>query len=313
MDTNNATLKQLLDTLSENNGSADWNMYKNKRGKVIVKISFDKTLDDANKIPDMNLDNEDPFGTKFRTVSDNQGKRNYLRAKSYSKKRKLSNSPEILRNVSVSEKDPGNVSMYSPRCLSTESMTHIAEASVCSDSLIQSSPEASVCLLNQSASICEGSNDAGSDRANQAADEDHLVTTSNTDETESHYLDSQPSSNHDISQYTPTPFDSDSESNYDNNAEYLDVWPEYREPCDKSGCDYRPSDMEGYDENNQLGLRPNGTHELYYLCELCGRKFCDSCVWVRRRHLHHMSYVRLYARSGPKSQVDMHNLMNGIF
>ena len=71
---------------------------------------------------------------------------------------------------------------------------------------------------------------------------------------------------------------SDSESNYDNNAEYLDVWPEYRESCDKLGCDYRPSDMEGYDENKQLGLRPNGTHELYYLCELCGRKFCDSYV-----------------------------------
>merc|ERR1712004_748262 len=100
----------------------------------------------------------------------------------------------ILRNVPVSEKDPGNVSMYSPRCLSSESMTHIAEASVCSDSLNQSSPEASACLLNQSASICEGSNDGGSDRANQAADEDHLATSSNTDEIESHYLDSQPSS-----------------------------------------------------------------------------------------------------------------------
>ena len=119
--------------------------------------------------------------------------------------------------------------------------------------------------------------------------------------------------NYENYQYTPTPFDSDNESNYDKNAEYLDLWPEYRKPCEKSGCDYRPSGMTGFDENDQLGLRPNGTHEMYLFCELCGKKLCDSCVWVRRRHLHHMKYVRWYARSGPKSHVNIHNLMNGIF
>ena len=71
--------------------------------------------------------------------------------------------------------------------------------------------------------------------------------------------------------------------------------------------------MEGYDENDQLGHRPNGTHELYILCELCCRQFCDSCVWVRRRHIHHMKYVRRYAKSGPKSFVDIGMLMSGVF
>ena len=65
MDTNNATLKQLLDTLSKNNGSADWNMYKNKRGKVVVKICFNETLDQRGMKPDMNLENEDSPSAKF--------------------------------------------------------------------------------------------------------------------------------------------------------------------------------------------------------------------------------------------------------
>ena len=305
MDIHNATLKQLLDTLSKNSGSADWNMYKNNRGKIVVKICFDEAQDKTDTKPDINLDIEDSFGVKSRTVSDNQSKRNYLRARSYSKKRKLSSSPEISRNFSNSKKDPGNIgNIYSPQCLSTESLAHITEVSACSDSLIQSSPEASACLLNLSelSAMQEGSNDAGLEKS---AEKDQAVYDTSSI--------SQVSLMHEP--YTPTPFDSDNESNYDNNAEYLNQWPEYREPCGKSGCYYRPSDLEGYNVNDQLGLRPNGTHEWYYMCELCGRKFCDECLWNRRRHLHHMQFVRRYGRKGPTKSgyVKISNVMNGVF
>ena len=67
MDKYNATLKQLLDTLSENNGSADWNMYKTKRRKVCVKICFDEPLDQMEMDNDLKTDVE-LFWTKVLVV-----------------------------------------------------------------------------------------------------------------------------------------------------------------------------------------------------------------------------------------------------
>ena len=76
----------------------------------------------------MKTDNESSFGPTFKLVSETQTKRNFLRAKSYGnkdKKRKLSKSPEIFRNASVSESDPGcAMNSVFNRCLSAESLTH---------------------------------------------------------------------------------------------------------------------------------------------------------------------------------------------
>ena len=72
MDKYNATLKQLLDTLSENNGSADWNMYKTKRRKVCVKICFDEPLDQMEINNDLKTDVESSFGPRFKLLSENQ-------------------------------------------------------------------------------------------------------------------------------------------------------------------------------------------------------------------------------------------------
>lgn len=319
MDKHNATLKQLLDTLSENNGSADWNMYKTKRRQVCVKIYFDEPMDESEVKSDLKTDNERSFGPTFKLVSEPQTKRNFLRAKSYEtkdKKRKLSKSPEIFRNASVSESDPGNAmnSVFN-RCLSTESLTHTPTAMEVSDlgsaSLIQSSPEISlVCPLSQNV-MFGGSSDTKGD---QPADKDRTVTLSVSDKIDSIHLDVEPSSNQelDINEVSncnvPTPFDSDSDSNYDENADY--IWEEFRKPCTKSGCDYRPENMPGFDEKTQLGWRKNGSHGLYYLCELCGRKFCDDCCWVRRRHLHHMKYVQRHTKKGPRGYVDIDRLLS---
>ena len=317
MDKHNATLKQLLDTLSENNGSADWNMYKTKRHKICVKICFDEPLDQLEVSNKLKTDNESSFGPTFKLISETQTKRNFLRAKSYGnkdKKRKLNKSPEIFRNASVSESDPGcAMNSVLTRCLSAESLTHAPTSMEVSDlgstSLIQSFTEVSpVCPLNQNV----GSSDANGDLS---ADKDQAVAFSFSDKSDSIYLDVESSSNHELdinsisNSNVPTPFDSDSESNYDNNADYMNLWPEFREPCTKSGCDYRPQSMPGFDENTQLGWRPNRSHGLYYLCELCGKKFCDDCCWVRRRHLHHMKYVQRHTKKGPRGYVDIDLLL----
>ena len=320
MDKHNATLKQLLDTLSENNGSADWNMYKNKNRKIVVKICFDELLDQINNTSDIKLNTDESFGTKFKIVSDNQNKRNFLRGNSYVKKRKLSQSPETLRNTSVSESDPGNTTeSFLTRCLSTESLNHVPYMEISnngSTSLIQSSPEVSrLCPMSQNAK-CEGSKDA---EGAQSVDRDQVVSFLTSDNSDSVYLDIDCPSTHEIDMpnvsqcYVPTPFDSDSESNYNENADYMDLWPNFRKPCTKSGCDYRPENMPDFDENTQLGFRPDGSHGLYYLCDLCGRKFCDDCVWVRRRHLHHMKYVQRHTSKGPRGHVDIDRLLDGNF
>ena len=87
-----------------------------------MKIYFDEPLDESEVKSDLETDYERSFGPTFKLVSETQTKRNFLRAKSYEtkdKKRKLSKSPEIFRNASVSESDPGNAmnSVFN-RCLS---------------------------------------------------------------------------------------------------------------------------------------------------------------------------------------------------
>ena len=296
-------------------------MYKTKRHKICVKICFDEPLDQLKVNNNLKTDNESSFGPTFKLVSETQTERNFLRAKSYGnkdKKRKLSKSPEIFRNASVSESDPGCVmnSVFN-RCLSAESLTHAPTNMEVSDlgstSLIQTSAEVSpVKPLSQNV-MCEGSSVANE---SLPADKDQDLAFSISDQSDSIYLDVESSSNHELgidnisNCYVPTPFDSDNDSNYDNDADYMNLWPEFRKPCTKSGCDYRPKSMPGFDEKTQLGWRPNGTHGFYYLCELCGKRFCDDCCWVRRRHLHHMKYVQRHTKKGPRGYVDIERLLN---
>ena len=204
MDVYNASLKQLLDTLSKNNGQADWNMYQNKSRKIVVKISFDEILDPDDINSDMNLDTAVTFGTRFRKISNAQCRRNHLRAKSHTKKRRLSESTEKVRNVSYSESDP-DISIS--RCYSTESPTRSSheKQTVCSESLIQSSPEVSLmCPLNQSV-MCKGSSDAKEDIS---ADMDQVAAFSISDKTDFVYLDVKSSINDtsNFNERTPRPF-----------------------------------------------------------------------------------------------------------
>ena len=254
-------------------------------------------------------DNENSFGPTFKLVSDKQTQRNYLRSKSYCKKRKLSKSPEKSRNASVIETDPGVA--ISP-CLPTESPTRVSPLcqethSVCSESIV--SPEdPNVCLLDHSSiDEREGSEPA---EHKSSADRDQCMDFSHSDNNDTVYSpipEITPSSLPPCR--TPTPFDSDIESNYDENADYMDNCTSFKQTCTQPGCDYRPDNMDGYDDNKRLGLRPNGSFLHYYHCDLCGRKFCANCAYIRRRHFNHYKYVRCYTKQGPEKPLNIGDLI----
>ena len=270
---------------------------------------------------DLKTDVESSFGPRFKLLSENQTHWNFMHAKSFDKKdkkRKLSTSPEIFRNASVSESDPGNaMNSVLSRCLSTESLTHAPISMEVSDfgstSLIQSSPEVSPACPSSQNVMCKGSSDA---KIDLSADTDQVAALSISNKTDFVYSDVKSSSNHELSINdaskcnVPNPFDSDSESNFDENADYMKLWPESRKPCTISGCDYRSDNLSVFDEKTQLGWRSNGSYGLYYLCEKCGRKFCDDCCKVRRRHLHHMKYVQRHTKKGPGGYVDIDMLLH---
>ena len=112
----------------------------------------------------------------------------------------------------------------------------------------------------------------------------------------------------------PTPFDSDAESDYDDEAPCMKHWQEYRGQCQDLNCQYNPDVEIGHpDLNQRWGLRPNGTFKVYYACALCGRVICPDCLWIRRRHFHHRFHLNWYSRNNPPDPINVKNLIAGIF
>ena len=77
----------------------------------------------------------------------------------------------------------------------------------------------------------------------------------------------------------------DNDSNFDNSASYLNIFPRLRGPCAQAGCAYRENfDNIEFDEMNKLGHRTSGKHgiyfEEYYMCDLCRISFCNTCTYM---------------------------------
>ena len=112
----------------------------------------------------------------------------------------------------------------------------------------------------------------------------------------------------------PTPFDSDTESNYDENAPHMHNWQDFRGQCSDLNSQYNPDvDIGHPDPNERWGLRPNGTFMMYKACSLCGRVICDNCLGIRRRHFHHRHHIKWYYKNDPPEPLNVQDLINGIF
>ena len=128
MDLRNSTLHRLLESLEENNECLGWNMYRNKRGKIIVKISYDEeTKLDLNSECDLSHQN-----VSFRRKTNKEIKRNHQRAQNFREisqpsKRLRQLSPEIPRqNLNNSSPIPNitDISNCEEEASGLESTTH---------------------------------------------------------------------------------------------------------------------------------------------------------------------------------------------
>ena len=98
MDLRHGTLYRLLESLDENNERLGWNMYLNKRGRIIVKICYEEdTKLNSSEISDL------PFrNVSYRRKTNKEIQRNHLRAKNFKEniqptKRPRISSPEFPR------------------------------------------------------------------------------------------------------------------------------------------------------------------------------------------------------------------------
>ena len=192
-------------------------------------------------IEPFNLDRENLNRcSSFRKLSDNQSKRNYLRAKSFrenqpkSKRNPTSELSEIPRNEEHSTTAPN--------------FDHLD----CCDSL---------CGENSTSRVEDSMVTVGSVNADNSSPSkpDGGLTSADAAKCK----EKSPQLNQ------PTPFDSDAESDYDDDAPHMKNWQEYRGQCQDLNCQYNPDVEIGHpDLNQRWGLRPNGTFKVYYACAL---------------------------------------------
>ena len=99
MDVRRGTLYRLLESLDENNEQLGWNMYRNNRGRIIVKICYD---DETNLDLNSETTEYSHQTVSFKRKSTKEIKRNHLRAQNFRNniqpaKRSRNSSPEIAR------------------------------------------------------------------------------------------------------------------------------------------------------------------------------------------------------------------------
>ena len=296
MDTLDPTLVSLLDSLCKKNGLKSWNIHPEFSGSVCVKIRFNGQDGGSHT-----------NGNKQNSVS--KTKHNFKRAKKW----KLNQADECEfkpTQQNYCEAEP----MMNDK--SSIDIPRNQQNVICKQDPVRDLFD-SLSVINCTSNQAETS--ATTPHVNQAETKTHVVHSarSQTMLIESQMDDLSNETEHDPLQECLTsfdPFDNDRDSNYDENAPYMDPWPEFKRPCIIPGCFYFPkTELDESETNQQLGPRPNGTFKSYFKCDLCGRKLCDQCLWFKRRHLNHMKHVKRNGLSGPPDPVNIDNLMNGLF
>ena len=95
MDLGNKTLNGILKTIADENDLVGYNTYRNKRGRIVVKISYEEPSE-----LDKKVDTNSEFNSNqnsFKKLSKNQSKRNFHRARNF--RCQSENSIEMPRNA----------------------------------------------------------------------------------------------------------------------------------------------------------------------------------------------------------------------
>ena len=292
MDSLDPILTSFLDSLAKKCGCKGWNIGRENSGLICLKIRFD----------------DRHAGSQ---VFSGKNKRNYRRAAAW--RSSLENDCEPKKSVKrsrVEASSKSNEDIELPRDL-------------CHDSVIEPVP----CLHSSkvhsisSEETCEFLNcDSDAEPLTPSQPDTTTVISSSTHSTpiepEKETIPDPKHSTEISEKDDKLDCDScDNDSNFDDNAIYLRSYPRLRGPCDKAGCSYRENfDNSEFDEMNKLGHRTNGKiiFEEYYMCDLCNVRMCDTCTWIKRRHIHHAKHVKCHYKSRPPNPIDVFNVTNGI-
>ena len=293
MDSLDPILTSFLDSLAKKCGCKGWNVGRENSGLICLKIRFD----------------DRQAGSQV-FIPSGKNKRNYHRAAAW--RSSLENDCEPKKSVKRSrvEKSKSNEDIELPRDLCHDS---VSEPIPC----LHSSKVHSV----SSEETCEFVN-CDSDVEPIFSQPDTTTTVSTNSMPIEPDTKTTPDPNqlihHEKIQEKDDKLECDScdnDSNFDDSAEYLNIFPRLRGPCDKAGCSYRENfENSELDETNKLGHRSKGKiiFEEYYTCDLCNKHMCDTCTWIKRRHIHHAKHVKCHFKSRPPEPINVFNVTNGI-
>ena len=300
MDSLDPILTSILDSLVKKCGCKGWNINRENSGLICLKIRFDDRKNGSQEF-----------------IPSGKNKRNYRRAAAW--RSSLENDCEPKKSVKrsrVEASSKSNEDIEFPRDL-------------CCDSVIEPIPclhASKVQNVSSEEETCEFVNCESDAEPPKLSQPDIIAPTHSTPiEPEiktipDPSLPNLPELSHEKVTNKDDMIDCDScdnDSNFDDSASYLNTFPRLRGPCAQAGCAYRENfDNNEFDEKNKLGHRTNGKNginfEDYYMCDLCNIIFCNTCTWIKRRHLHHAKHVKFHTKSRPPRPIDVYNVTNGI-
>ena len=246
MDLGNKTLNGILLAIAAENDLVGYNTYRNRKGRIIVKISYEEPSSQINQIDDINSE-FDSQHTSFRKMSNAQTKRNFHRAKKF---RDKINDESIV-------KDPIENPRNSDSSASTPNVLDVSQCDPCLPPGLPESPATHVIPDHKQSCEAEQSHD-GPDSSTPFVTPVSNGSNSNGLKKKSAWRLSK-----------SKVYDSD---------KFETAWDAAKEPCDNSNCSFGPT-PELIDQSIV-----DASENILKKCPHCELIICMLCRKYRGRH-----------------------------
>ena len=256
MDLGNKTLNGILQAIADENVLVGYNTYRNRKGRIIVKISYDEP-----SICDQNEGSSDQFDKhriSVKKLSETQSKRNFHRAKKFREPSKdinlTKNSIEMPRN--------------SEKIVCSTPVPNVLETSQCiEDGCLLESPITHV----------------SSDHDQSCEEPFHDVCDSMSDVTPDVFGSASNEINYEPKVLKP-PQQSKIISRVYDNGKFNSPQEAAKEPCDKKNCSFGPT-PDKVDPSVVWSQDSRFDHEfIIKKCPHCELQVCMLCMKYRGRH-----------------------------
>ena len=252
MDLGNKTLNGILEAIAAENDLVGYNTYRNRKGRIIVKISYEEPSE-SDQIEDSNSE-FDSQRISFRKLSKTQSKRNFHRAKKFRDQNStvpnIENSIEIPRNADSSTSTP-----------------NVLEVSQCAND---------PCLPESQATHVISDHDHSCE-AEQFHDVPDSISSVTPDVQYPSESDGSNSSGQKADIWKPPPYTPFKSKVYDSDK-FKTPWDAAKEPCDSKNCSFGPTP----DKIDQSVV--DAPDNIIRKCPHCELIVCQLCRKYRGRH-----------------------------